>query len=154
MALDLVEILLHLLDGHEWIEQMALLDIPTWGEVVVVIEGLDMVVWVGSEEVPVHLRVGRRLGRPLTPELVGHWVSHKFVLWASKDLVGDRSWWLRIRVILRVIFLCRKETEMFTPESPAQHGSVLACLVGFAVHGSVDQVCVLHHNCKLAVVQT
>ena len=41
---------------------------------------------------------------------------------------------------------------MFAPEEAAERGGVVACAVGLAVHGAVEEVLVFHDDGEFAVV--
>lgn len=41
---------------------------------------------------------------------------------------------------------------MLPPEKTAKCGGVVTSLVGFAIHGAVDEILIFHYNGKLGVV--
>jgi hypothetical protein len=155
MALDLVQLLPHNVNGLEQIVQMPRLSRPfSTKESVIVLEALDIIVRVRMEQVSEHFRIGGCARSPHVPEVfVERVADHGVVLVAGFPDVVAVAWRLGVGVLGGVEGLGVQEAEVLAPQHAAEGRGVLAGGVGLAVHHGGEGRGVFHDDSELAVVE-
>jgi hypothetical protein len=109
MALNPIQFLSDILDGLIRVEQVALFDIASRSEIIVVLKGADVVIWISAEEHPIYFSVRCGLFCPCLPQVIVQGIRDKVVLWTLQNLIQTDVRWLRIGVLGGVVVLCWKE---------------------------------------------
>ena len=100
------------------------------------------------------VRVPRCVARPHIPDLVTQRIGYEFVFRSLHYVIRTHVWRLSVRIFGCVELLGGEQTEMLTPEEPAESGGVMACFVRLTIHGAVEVVLIFHDDGEFTVVDT